>query len=99
MDALEGVDEGRQLVYFSATLQHPTERHLYVAPFSGGEACRLTQEPGAHTVVLDHACKRYLDTFHSLTESARRSLCVRWRMVRPWRPFSMKSIRASLNWR
>jgi dipeptidyl-peptidase-4 len=68
VDSVEGVDEERELIYFLATLQHPTEKHLYVVPFSGGAPRLISQEAGTHTVVLDHACERYLDTFHSLDQ-------------------------------
>lgn len=66
VDSLAGVDEGRGLVYFSATLDDPRESHLYVLPLSGGLPHRLTQGAGTHNVVLDHACRRYIDTHHSI---------------------------------
>ena len=61
VDGLAGVDEERQLVYFTATRESPLERHLYVVPLAGGEPQRITQAPGMHAVTLDHGCRRFVD--------------------------------------
>lgn len=66
VDAVVGIDEDHQLVYFTGTYDTPTESHLYVAPFSGGAPRRITAEPGMHNIVVDHACQRFVDTHHSL---------------------------------
>ncbi len=66
VDSLAGVDEGRGRVYFTATLDDPRESHLYVVPLGGGQSQRLTQGAGTHAVVLDHACRRYIDIHHSI---------------------------------
>jgi dipeptidyl-peptidase-4 len=66
VDELAGVDEERQLVYFTATRESPLERHLYVVPFAGGEPRRITQAPGMHSVTLDHACRRFVDVHDAL---------------------------------
>lgn len=66
VDGLAGVDEKRGLVYFTASLDGPTESQLYVAPLEGGEPRRITLDPGFHTVELDHGFQRFLDTHHSL---------------------------------
>ncbi|MGH8982176.1 MAG: DPP IV N-terminal domain-containing protein, partial [Acidimicrobiales bacterium] len=50
VDAFEGVDEVRGLVYFSATKDGATQRHLYSVPLAGGDVRRLTAEPGTHRV-------------------------------------------------
>ncbi len=55
VDGIAGVDEARGLVYFLATLDGPTERHLYVASLDGGEPRRITDAAGMHSVVIDHA--------------------------------------------
>lgn len=68
VDAVEGVDEARGLVYFSATREHPTERHLYVVPLEGGEVRGITQESGMHQVTLDHAYRRFVDVYCSLDQ-------------------------------
>ncbi len=62
VDSLEGVDEEAGEVYFCATQDGPRERHLYAVPLAGGEARRVSVEPGTHHVVLDHRCRRFVDT-------------------------------------
>ncbi len=68
VDQLEGVDEERGWFYFTGTLDGPTECQLYKAPLAGGEPQRVTSQPGMHTVVLDHACRRFVDVHHSLSQ-------------------------------
>ena len=68
VDTLAGVDEERELIYFTATLEHPTEQHLYVVSLAGGEPRRITREPGMHAVTLDHARQRFIDV-HSAPET------------------------------
>lgn len=62
VDSLEGVDEEAGVVYFCATRDGVTERHLYAVPLDGGEPRRLTAGPGTHHVVMDHRCRRFVDT-------------------------------------
>jgi dipeptidyl-peptidase-4 len=69
--ALVGVDEQRGRVYFTATKDGVTERHLYAVPLDGGAPQRLTSEPGIHEVVLDPGLERYVDTHASLTHPPR----------------------------
>jgi dipeptidyl-peptidase-4 len=66
VDSLAGVDEAGGQVYFTATREDPRQCHLYGVGLDGGEPRRLTHEPGMHAVVLDHACRRFIDTSHSL---------------------------------
>jgi dipeptidyl-peptidase-4 len=75
VDAIAGVDEAGGLVYFTAALDDPRQCHLYAISLQGGEPRRLTREPGTHAVVLDHACRRFIDTFHSLDQPPVVRLC------------------------
>ncbi|MGC9394432.1 MAG: S9 family peptidase [Anaerolineae bacterium] len=68
VDTLAGIDEKRGCIYFTATLAHPTEQHLYVVPLEGGAPRRLSREPGMHAVTLDHARRRFIDV-HSAPET------------------------------
>jgi dipeptidyl-peptidase-4 len=68
VDAIAGVDEEREQVYFTATRDGPTERHLYAVSFAGGEPRRVTHEPGLHTIVTDHACRRFVDVHDALDQ-------------------------------
>ncbi len=71
VDNLVGIDEPNQQVYFTASCPTPLESHLYRVSFSGGELQCLTFEPGMHRVVCDHACRRFVDTCHSIQHPSR----------------------------
>src|SRR5262249_48602197 len=43
-----------------------TEAHLYVVSLEGGEPRRITAAAGKHAVVLDHACRRFVDVHDAL---------------------------------
>jgi dipeptidyl-peptidase-4 len=66
LDSIAGVDEERQQVYFTASLEDPTESHLYAVSFEGGEPRRITHGPGVHTVHLDHAFSSFVDVHHAI---------------------------------
>lgn len=66
VDGVAGVDEAKGLVYFTGTLDGPTERHLYVASLAGGEPRRITDAPGIHAVVTDHVLGRFVDIHHNI---------------------------------
>ncbi len=66
VDDLVGVDESRQIVYFTASLSNPIESHLYSVSLTGGEPTRLTDEPGKHVVVCDHAVRRFVDIHQAI---------------------------------
>ncbi|UCG26470.1 MAG: S9 family peptidase, partial [Chloroflexota bacterium] len=63
---LAAVDEERELIYFTATLDGPTENHLYAASITGGPPHRLSAAPGTHSVTVDHGRRRYVDVHHAL---------------------------------
>lgn len=69
VESVVGVDEERELVYFTGTRDGPGETHLYVTSFAAGggdETRRITAAPGTHAVVLDHARRRFVDAYHRL---------------------------------
>lgn len=68
LDDISGIDEANEKVYFTGTDQGPTECHLYMIPFAGGKPQRITQEPGTHAVVIDHATQRFIDTYQGLDQ-------------------------------
>ena len=68
VDDLVGVDEDRQTIYFLATRESPLEKHLYAVSFAGEEPCKITAEPGIHTVVIDPRFETFIDTHNSLTQ-------------------------------
>ena len=75
VDDLSGVDEEGGVVYFTATKDSPLERHLYAVPLEGGEIRRISQEPGTHTVVLDHKFIRFIDSRESINHQPSIHLC------------------------
>lgn len=66
VDSLAGVDEEKRIIYFMATSESPLESHLYAVSIDGGKPERLTAARGTHTCVLDHACRRYIDSYQSV---------------------------------
>lgn len=66
VESIAGIDNDKGLVYFMATRESPLERHLYQVSLAGGEVRQISREPGTHTVVIDHGCRRYVDVHHSL---------------------------------
>ncbi len=66
VDDIVGVDEEQGQVYFTGTLDGPTERHLYAASLDGGAPRRITEAAGMHTVVIDHASRRFVDLHHAI---------------------------------
>jgi dipeptidyl-peptidase-4 len=61
-----GLDQEREQVYFVATRKRPVERHLYAVSLEGGTPRRITQAPGTHEVVVDHAGRRFVDVYQTL---------------------------------
>jgi dipeptidyl-peptidase-4 len=66
VDGVSGIDEKRNLVYFTATKESPIECHLYAVPLEGGEVRRITTEPGTHAIVLDRGRNNFIDVHQSL---------------------------------
>ena len=67
--AIKGVDEQRGLVYFTANIDSPLERHLYAVPLARGTPipARITSGAGWHGVTMSDDARRFLDTY-STTE-------------------------------
>lgn len=68
VDELEGVDEKRGLVYFTAAKDSPLERPVYRVSVDGGVVERITQEPGWHTPVFSRDGRLFVDVHDSTTE-------------------------------
>ena len=61
--ALVGVDEKNDWIYFTALEQSSTERHLYRARPDGSGFKRVSQEPGTHRVSMSQDARYFLDRF------------------------------------
>lgn len=70
VDDVIGIDEDNSILYFTATMHSPLESHLYAVSLDGSaEPRRITAEPGVHQVILDHACRRFIDIHNALLDA------------------------------
>src|SRR5467141_818253 len=72
--AVDGVDEAKGLVYFTATEKSPLERQLYRVALDGSSFARLTKEDGTHAAVLAPNASAFIDTFSSTDAPTRQDL-------------------------
>lgn len=70
VDSIDAVDEDRNLVYFSASAQSVTERHLYRASLENYllSPVKLTQEPGWHMATVSTQANAYVDVFCNVNQ-------------------------------
>jgi dipeptidyl-peptidase-4 len=72
--AVDGVDEAKSLVYFTATEKSPLERQLYRVALDGSGFARVTKEEGTHAVVLAPNASAFIDTFSNTGAPQRQDL-------------------------
>src|SRR6056297_1601723 len=75
--ALAAVDEDLGLIYFSAGVDSPTERHLYrqsLISASPEAVNRISRRGGWHDISFDDSARTYLDTFSSTDQPPQLSL-------------------------
>jgi dipeptidyl-peptidase-4 len=72
---LLGVDETKGIVYLEANKGDDRQEHLFAVPLAGGEAVPVTRQPGVHTVSMTRNAKYFVDTYSTLTESAKMQIC------------------------
>lgn len=65
------IDETRRIVYFTATLESPLERHVYAVSLDGGEMIRLTTEPGTHQAVFASDHLHFVDQYSARDHAPR----------------------------
>ncbi len=58
------IDEEKGLLYFTASMLNPIERHLYSVPLRGGKIKQLTKEAGVHRVTFSED-KKYAFKYFS----------------------------------
>ncbi|MFQ5512744.1 MAG: S9 family peptidase, partial [Candidatus Krumholzibacteriia bacterium] len=63
VSALNGVDEKRGHVYFTALKTSVLERHLYRVAEKGGRIRQVTKRPGTHQVTFSPDYRYYIDRF------------------------------------
>ncbi len=74
VDAIAEIDGERGIVYLLANRDHAGEQQLYAVPLAGGEPRRITPEPGYHSVIIDHALRRFVDVHSSVAAPPRLTL-------------------------
>jgi dipeptidyl-peptidase 4 len=75
--AIKGIDEGRRLVYFTATAHSPTGRQLYstsLATTDPGKIERVSQSDGLHGIIMSPGADFYVDHFTSRNQPPQVSL-------------------------
>ena len=68
------LDEASRAVFFTATRDGVSERHLYSVSLDGGEPTRLTTEPGYHSIVISPGHSHFIDSWSSLDHAPRVAL-------------------------
>jgi dipeptidyl-peptidase-4 len=63
---INGVDEKRRLIYFSARKEDSTETDFYRIDFFGKKTKRLTDFKGTHSVELSPGCRYLIDRYSSI---------------------------------
>ncbi len=66
--ALDGVDEARGRIYFTALEKSPLERHLYSVEENGKRLKRLSKREGTHSVTFSPDHLYYIDRFSSAAD-------------------------------
>lgn len=62
VDAVEGIDETKQWVYFTAGLDSPLEKHLYRTNYKNtGSPQAISVESGFHEITMDASANYYID--------------------------------------
>jgi dipeptidyl-peptidase-4 len=72
--SLDGVDDSKGLVYFTAAEKSPLERHLYRAGFDGSDFTRITKDAGSHTPVLAPNAAAFYDSYSNAATPPRQEL-------------------------
>ncbi|WP_205529357.1 S9 family peptidase [Taibaiella koreensis] len=68
VDVLQGVDEQRQCVYYTAGVSSPMERKLYQVDWKGGTAKCLTPAEGTHEITPCTGFEYFLDKHSRMNE-------------------------------
>ena len=71
---VDGVDEAKGLIYFTATEKSPTERQLYRVALDGSGFSRLTKEDGMHMINLAPDASAYVDAYSNTAMPPRQDL-------------------------
>jgi dipeptidyl-peptidase-4 len=74
VSSLDGVDEAKGLVYFTAMEKSPLERHLYRVALDGSGFARLTKDAGFHAVNISPSNAAFFETYTNSATPPRQDL-------------------------
>jgi dipeptidyl-peptidase-4 len=74
VSAVDAVDEGKGLVYFTGTAKSPLERHLYRVSLDGSAISRITIHNGTHAVSMAPDASAFVDTYSDVLTPPRQDV-------------------------
>jgi dipeptidyl-peptidase-4 len=74
VSAVDAVDEGKGLVYFTGTAKSPLERHLYRVSLDGSAISRITIHNGTHGVKMAPDASAFVDTYSDVLTPPRQDV-------------------------
>jgi len=74
VSAVDAVDEGKGLVYFTGTSKSPLERHLYRVSLDGSAVSRITIHNGTHGVSMAPDASAFVDTYSDVMTPPRQDV-------------------------
>jgi dipeptidyl-peptidase-4 len=74
VSAVDAVDEGKGLVYFTGTAKTPLERHLYRVSLDGSAISRITIHNGTHGVNIAPDASAFVDTYSDVMTPPRQDI-------------------------
>lgn len=63
VDKIAAIDEKKQLIYFTGTLDTPVERHLYSVSLNDSKIEKITKRSGTHGINFSQDGSIYVDSF------------------------------------
>jgi dipeptidyl-peptidase 4 len=74
VSAVDALDEGKGLVYFTGTAKSPLERHLYRVSLDGSAISRITIHNGTHGVNMAPDASAFVDTYSDVITPPRQDV-------------------------
>src|SRR5579859_3810377 len=74
VSAVDAVDEGKGMVYFTGTAKTPLERHLYRVSLDGSAISRITIHNGMHGVNMAPDASAFVDTYSDVLTPPRQEV-------------------------
>jgi dipeptidyl-peptidase-4 len=74
VSAVDAVDEGKGLVYFTGTAKSPLERHLYRVSLDGSAISRITIHNGTHAASMAPDASAFVDTYSDVLAPPRQGV-------------------------